>query len=113
MLRTLICSLSAIAALGGAAASAAPVPERVAVMVRISDLDLGSPAGAAVALQRIRTAALAACGGEVAARRFERKALLRACVRDATNQAVAASHSATLAALNGAGAAPIHVAAAR
>jgi len=105
MIRTLFCSLSAVVFLGGGAA-AAPAPEPASVHVSIADLDLSRAPGAQAALQRIHAAARIACGGESDLRRLDRRGLFRACVRSATDRAVASSRSALLAELNG-GPAPV------
>ena len=101
MIRNLCCSLSALLALGAAAAGPAPPPGEPSVAVRLSDLDLTSRAGAKAALRRIRDAAREVCGDESDVRLLGRQALYRACVQSAAERAAAASRSPLLIALSG------------
>ncbi|MDB5448698.1 MAG: hypothetical protein JWQ97_4015 [Phenylobacterium sp.] len=101
MLRNVTSVIATALALSATAAVAAPPPEQASVVVRTSDLDLRSDAGAGIALQRIRAAARAVCGEEPDLRQLGRQALIRACVRGAVDRTVASAHSPRLAALNG------------
>lgn len=96
-----IAPLIAIAlALGATPAGAAPA-DQTSTRVKVSDLNLQSPEGAEVALQRLRHAARAICGDEIGSRDLRRRALSEACVHDAVNVTVASAHNPVLAALNG------------
>jgi UrcA family protein len=101
MLRSLLPSLLAAAALASSAAAAqAAEPERLSVPVKVGDLNLRSEDGARVALNRIHRAAATICG-ETDSKQLARQAMIDACVRDAVNTTVAQAHSPALAALNG------------
>jgi UrcA family protein len=92
--------IAAALAFGASAAVAAP-SDAISIRVKISDLNLQSPAGAQVALRRISTAAGLICGDESGVRDLKRQALGEACVRKTVTATVAAAHSPMLAALNG------------
>jgi len=102
MLRSLLPTLLAAAALtaGVATAAAAAEPERLSVPVKVGDLNIRSEAGAKAALGRIHRAAVTICG-ETDSKQLARQAMIDACVRDAVNTTVAQANSPALAALNG------------
>ena len=99
MLRSLLPMLLAATALATGATAAAQ-PERMSVPVKVGDLDIRSEAGAKVALNRIRRAAVTICG-ETDSKQLARQALIDACIRDSVNTTVAQAGSPALAALNG------------
>jgi UrcA family protein len=102
MLRYLAPSLLAAAlATSAAAAPAAPAGDRVSIAVRVADLDIQSDAGARIALQRIRKAAREICGEEPDIRDLARQPLVKACMRDTVNAAVASADSPALTTLAG------------
>lgn len=96
-----IAPVIAVALAFGATAAAAVPADQISVRVQVADLNLQSPAGASVALRRIRNAARAICGGEVGGRDLARQAMSDACVRKSVDATVVAAHSPTLARLNG------------
>lgn len=103
--RSLVAVVSAFAAFAVAAtAQAAPAPSRAsddgAVVVSVTDLDLGQPAGAQAALRRIRHAADTVCGGAPHPAELDRGSLYRACMSDAVGDAVAALGAPLVTALN-------------
>jgi UrcA family protein len=103
-------------ALGATTAGAAPAApkaaEQISIRVQVADLDLESPTGAALALQRIHKAALAICGDASGVRDLRRQALSDTCVRKAVTATVASASSPALAALNGSPVATTTIAAA-
>jgi UrcA family protein len=78
--QTLAPLIAAALAFGASAAVAAP-SDAISIRVKISDLNLQSPAGAQVALRRISTAARLICRDESGVRDLKRQALGEACVR--------------------------------
>ncbi len=107
-------TLGGLAAAGHAAPMAAPGSDQVSVKVAVADLNLDTTAGARVALRRIHNAATLICGETTDVRSLARNALVRACHRTTVDDAVAGSHNAVLAALNGGSARPaVTLAAAR
>jgi UrcA family protein len=99
-------TLAAVAAFGFAASVHAaprlvsgvePVSEKVSVV----GLDLASPAGAHVALQRVRWAAERVCVGEPEIRDLGAASPYRLCVKAATDNAVASIGTPRATALNG------------
>jgi UrcA family protein len=98
--QALIPLIAAALAFGASAAGASP-SDAISIRVKISDLNLQSPAGAQVALRRISTAARLICGDESGVRDLKRQALGEACVRRTVTATVVAAHSPMLAALSG------------
>jgi UrcA family protein len=101
MRRNLVTPLVALALAVGATAAAAEPAESISQAVRVADLDLQSPAGARVALLRLRQAARTICGDNTGSRDLRQQMLFEACMREAVNATVAAAHNPLLAALNG------------
>jgi UrcA family protein len=106
--KTKLAAVSALATLAiAAAAQAAPEmspsssDDTVSVKVFLADLDLSSPAGARVVLQRIRNAARAICGDEPAPAALDRAGPYRACVATTIDGAVASLGAPMVTALNG------------
>jgi UrcA family protein len=69
------------------------------VSVKYGDLDIGSPAGARVLLERIETAANTACGAAPDIRQLHQWASFEACRGSAVARAVAAVDSPMLTAM--------------
>ena len=76
---TLTCAAPVLAQTSDAAPS---------VSVKYRDLDIGSPAGARVLLERIEAAAGTACGGAPDIRQLDRWASFEACRKSAVARAV-------------------------
>ena len=100
----------AVAAIGSAAGGqAAPSAhpdygfEPVSVKVKMADLDLANPAGAAVGLRRIHQAAKEICGPDVGFAPIEVQRIYRACIDDAVNRAVDRLGNPLVSALNSGG----------
>ena len=99
-LTTPVLCLAAAATLSCAAAAFAQTSDTVpSVAVKYRDLDIGSPTGARVLLDRIEAAASTACGGAPDIRQLGRLASFEACHRSAVARAVDAVDSPMLAAL--------------
>ena len=75
--------------------------DTVSVKVSMADLDLGSQAGAAVALRRIDNAARIVCGEEPAMRDMDRAVAYRACMKATVGHAVDTLGNPIVFALNG------------
>jgi UrcA family protein len=98
---TAIAAFAAVAISAGAfAAPAAAESDVVSVKVSLADVDMGSPAGAQVALRRIHAAAGQICGEE-SGDRLTGHAQYRACLDQITDRAVARLGSPMVTALNG------------
>ncbi|HEV2363316.1 MAG TPA: UrcA family protein [Caulobacteraceae bacterium] len=69
------------------------------ITVSYADLDISRPAGAAVLLRRVRSAAVRACGGMPDARVLDQFAAFEHCRREAVSRAVAQVNSPVLNAL--------------
>ena len=100
--------IAAVAAIGcGAGVHAASAShqaygsEVVSVRVKLADLDLANPAGAAVGLRRIHQAAKEICGSEPSFGDLDMGRIYRACVDDAVDHAVDRLGNPMVAALNG------------
>jgi UrcA family protein len=92
--------LAAAATLSCATAALAQISDTVpSVSVKYPDLDIGSPAGARVLLERIEAAAKTVCGGAPDIRELDRWASFEACRRSAVARAVVAVDSPVLTAM--------------
>jgi UrcA family protein len=69
------------------------------VAVKYRDLNIGSPAGARILLERIEAAASTACGGAPDIRQLDRWASFEACRKSAVARAVVAVDSPMLTAV--------------
>ena len=99
-------ALSAILAATSVLTGAAPVSAQSAdaapnVAVRYADLDVSHVTGAKVLLQRIKTAAIRACGGAPDLREFQRRADFDQCRKSAVASAVARVNAPVLTAMAG------------
>ncbi|PZQ61395.1 MAG: hypothetical protein DI570_12660 [Phenylobacterium zucineum] len=63
-------------------------PDMLEVVVRLGDLDLRRPEGAATAVQRLRRASRAVCGGEASVLPIEITARRQNCIQGALARAV-------------------------
>jgi UrcA family protein len=106
--KTSLAALAAVAALGFAvSAPAAPAahpaidPDTVAVKVSFAGLNLASPAGAKVLLQRIHAAAKVVCGEEPETPTLGQDARYRACIDGVVARTVEAFGNPLVTALNG------------
>lgn len=88
---TAVAVVASSLALGAAAATGTPE-----VKVRIGDLDLNTPVGAAVLYQRIERAANRVCASLDNARSLAAKRLFADCVDDAIGEAVTIVHRSQL-----------------
>ena len=96
-------ALAALVALGvTAAAQAAPSDDVVSIKVQTVGLNLGSGAGARIALNRVRQAADPICGGRPDLKALGAQATYRACLKTTVDRAVASANAPVLQALNGA-----------
>jgi UrcA family protein len=100
--------IAAVAAIGCAAgAHAAPysptayASETVSVRVKLADLDLANPAGAAAGLQRIHNAAREICGPDESFGPLEMQRIYRGCISHTVDHAVEGLGNPMLSALNG------------
>jgi len=92
--------LAAAATLSCAIPALAQMPDAVpSVMVKYSDLNIRSRAGAQVLLKRIELAANTACGGAPDIRQLNQLAGFEACRRSAVTRAVVAVASPMLTAM--------------
>jgi UrcA family protein len=118
--KTLLSTVAVAAAIGFAAAAApatsAPASsnlDQVSVQVRLGDLNLGSNAGAEIALRRIHNAARSICGGAPNVRELDRAAPYADCMNRSVGQAVISLDSPLVTALNAKTAQPTLLAAGR
>lgn len=95
------------------AAPASPASDQVSVPVGLGDLNLGSGAGAEIALRRIHNAARSICGGTPDVRELDRAAAYTDCMSRSVGQAVASLDSPLVTALNAKAAWPTLLAAGR
>ena len=100
--------IAAVAAIGCAAGiHAAPsshpiyASETVSVRVKLADLNLATPAGAAAGLRRIHIAAREACGPDEGFAFFELRRIYQRCVDDSVDHAVDRLGNPIVSALNG------------
>jgi UrcA family protein len=101
----MVVAVAAIGCAGGALAAPSPHPvyasETVSVRVKLADLDLANPAGAAASLRRIHQAAKEICGPDESFRPFELGRIYRACIKDTVDRAVDRLGNPMVSALNG------------
>ncbi len=96
-------ALAALIALGfTAAAQAAPNDDVVSVKIETVGLNLGSQAGALIALNRIRQVADEMCGRRPDPRDLGALATYRTCLKTTVDNAVSSVNAPVLQALNGA-----------
>ena len=100
--------IAAVAAVGcGAGVHAASAShqaygsEVVSVRVKLADLDLANPAGAAAGLRRIHQAAKEICGPEPGLAVLEMRQIYRNCIDDAVDHAVDRLGNPIVSAMNG------------
>jgi UrcA family protein len=109
--RALALGLFTGAVLAAAAPAGAQTTEDpISVSVSYADLDIGHAAGAEVLLQRIKSAAVRACGGAPHKRALRQRAAFDDCRVTAISQAVAEVNSPALTELASSGVAPVRIA---
>ena len=106
--KTSFAAVAALSVLGFAATThASPAsdassdPATMSVNVSVADLNLASPVGARIVLQRIHNAAATICGSEPDIRLTERFALYQSCVKTTVDKTVASLDSPLVTAMNG------------
>jgi UrcA family protein len=97
---TTIVAMGALAYAVSSHAAGAANPDTVSVGVTLSDLDLDSQSGAAVALARVDAAAGIVCGGRPAPMELDRQGQFRACRKLTADRAVASLGNPIAAALS-------------